>query len=119
MSDFILNGILWVLALYGLFEIIKTIIYTYTYTSLKSDGIYVIIAAKNQEKRIEGFLRSILFRFLYGKEEYIKDIIVTDLNSTDDTKKIINNIGKDYDCIKVAEWRECKDVIDSIDEEKI
>ena len=27
MSDFILNGILWVLALYGLFEIIKTIIY--------------------------------------------------------------------------------------------
>ena len=76
MSDFILNGILWVLALYGLFEIIKTIIYTYTYTSLKSDGIYVIIAAKNQEKRIEGFLRSILFRFLYGKEEYIKDIIV-------------------------------------------
>ena len=103
MSDFILNGILWVLALYGLFEIIKTIIYTYTYTSLKSDGIYVIIAAKNQEKRIEGFL---------------KDIIVTDLNSTDDTKKIINNIGKDYDCIKVAEWRECKDVIDSIDEVK-
>ena len=71
MSDFILNGILWVLALYGLFEIIKTIIYTYTYTSLKSDGIYVIIAAKNQEKRIEGFLRSILFRFLYGKEDYI------------------------------------------------
>ena len=112
MSDFILNGILWVLALYGLFEIIKTIIYTYTYTSLKSDGIYVIIAAKNQDKRI------ILFRFLYGKEEYIKDIIVTDLNSTDDTKKIINNIGKDYDCIKVAEWRECKDVIDSIDEVK-
>ena len=52
------------------------------------------------------------------KEEYIKDIIVTDLNSTDDTKKIINNIGKDYDCIKVAEWRECKDVIDSIDEVK-
>ena len=87
----------------------------YTYTSLKSDGIYVIIAAKNQEKRIEGFLRSILFRFLYGKEDYIKDIIVTDVNSTDDTKKIINNIGKDYDCIKVADWRECKDVIDNID----
>ena len=118
ISVFILYGFICVLALYGLFEIIKTIIYTYTYTSLKSDGIYVIIAAKNQEKRIEGFLRSILFRFLYGKEEYIKDIIVTDLNSTDDTKKIINNIGKDYDCIKVAEWRECKEVIDSIDEVK-
>ena len=115
MWDFIINGIFWVLALYGLFEIIKNIVYICTYTNFKSDGIYVIIAAKNQEKRIEGFLRSILFRFLYGKEDYIKDIIVTDLNSTDDTKKIINNIGKDYDCIKVADWRECKDVIDNID----
>ena len=76
MLNFILNGILWVLALYGLFEIIKTIIYTYTYTNMKSDGIYVIVAVKNQEKRIEGFIRSILFRFLYGKEDYIKDIIV-------------------------------------------
>ena len=41
MSDFILNGILWVLALYGLFEIIKTIIYTYTYTSLKLSLIHI------------------------------------------------------------------------------
>lgn len=118
MLNFILNGILWVLALYGLFEIIKTIIYTYTYTNMKSDGIYVIVAVKNQEKRIEGFIRSILFRFLYGKEDYIKDIIVTDLNSSDDTGKIINNIAKDYKCIKVTDWRECKEVIDSIDEVK-
>ena len=64
MGEFIINGILWVLALYGLFEIIKTIVYTYTYTNLKADGIYVIIAAKNQEKKIEGFLRSFLFRLL-------------------------------------------------------
>ena len=118
MLNFILNGILWVLALYGLFEIIKTIIYTYTYTNMKSDGIYVIVAVKNKEKRIEGFIRSILFRFLYGKEDYIKDIIVTDLNSSDDTGKIINNIAKDYECIKVTDWRECKEVIDSIDEVK-
>ena len=62
MLDYILNGILWVLALYGLFEIIKTIIYTYTYTNLKSDGIYVIIAAKNQERKIEGFLRSNIWK---------------------------------------------------------
>ena len=115
MLDFIINGIFWVLALYGLFEIIKNIIYICTYTNLKSDGIYVIIAAKNQENKIEGFLRTILFRIMYGKEECVKDVIVTDLNSTDDTKKIINNIGKDYDCIKVADWRECKDVIDNID----
>ena len=114
MLDFILNGILWVLALYGLFEIIKTIIYTYTYTNLKSDGIYIIIATKNQEKKIEGFLRSFLFRVIYGKEENVKDIIVTDLGSDDDTPKILEKLSKDYDCIKIADWKDCKEVIDSV-----
>lgn len=118
MLEYILNGILWVLALYGLFEIIKTIIYTYTYTNLKADGIYVIVAAKNQEKRIEGFLRSLLFRIIYGKEESVKDIIVVDLNSTDETKKIMEKLSGDYDVIKMSNWRECKELIDNIDEVK-
>ncbi len=116
--EFILNGILWVLALYGLFEIIRTIIYTYTYTNLKADGIYVIIAAKNQENKIEGFLRSFLFRLLYGKEENIKDIIVVDLNSTDETKEIIEKLSHDYENIKVSNWRDCKEILDSVDEVK-
>ena len=114
MEDFILNTILWTLALYGLFEIIKTIINIYTYTNLKSDGIYVIIAVKNQENKIEGFLRSFIFRVIYGKEEYIKNIIVTDLDSKDETINILNKLQKDYDCIKVTNWKECKDIIESI-----
>ena len=114
MLDFILNGILWTLALYGLYEIIKNIIYICTYTNLKSDGIYIIIAAKNQENKIEGFLRTILFRIMYGKEDCVKDLIVTDLDSTDDTMKILNRLSKDYDEIKVVNWKECKEVIDNI-----
>ena len=116
MLNFILNGILWTLALYGLFEIIKNIIYICTYTNLKSDGIYIIIAAKNQENKIEGFLRTILFRIMYGKEDCVKDVIVTDLDSTDDTMKILNKLSKDYDEIKVVNWKECKEVIDNIKE---
>ena len=116
MLDFIVNGIFWVLALYGLFEIIKNIIYICTYTNLKSDGIYIIIATKNQENKIEGFMRTMLFRIMYGKEECVKDVIVTDLNSTDDTMKILNKLSKDYDNIKVTNWKECKEVIDSIKE---
>ena len=116
MMEVIVNGIFWVLAIYGLIELIKQVVYICTYTNLKSDGIYVIIAAKNQENRIEGFLRTLLFRLIYGKEECVKDVIVTDLDSTDDTMKILTRLSKDYDCIKVANWRECKEVIDSIDE---
>ena len=116
MMEFIVNGIFWVLAIYGLIELIKQVVYICTYTNLISDGIYVIIAAKNPENRIEGFLRTLLFRLIYGKEECVKDVIVTDLDSTDDTMKILTRLSKDYDCIKVANWRECKEVIDSIDE---
>ena len=105
MWDFILNAVVWTLALYGLFEIIKNIIYIFSYTNLRSDGIYVIIAVKNQEDKIEGFMRSILFRFLYGKEEYIKDIIVADLDSKDNTLQILNKLQKEYGWIKVLNWK--------------
>ena len=116
MFDFLINAIFWTLALYGLFELIKNIIYICTYTNLKSDGIYVIIAAKNQENKIEGFLRTLLFRIMYGKEECIRDVIVTDLNSTDDTMKTLSKLGKEYDGVKITNWKECKEVIDSIKE---
>ena len=58
----------------------------------------------------------ILFKILYGKEECIKDIIVTDLNSTDNTKEIVKKMSTDYECVKVTNWKECKDIIDNIDE---
>ena len=115
MIDFITNGIIWVLAMYGLIEIIKTIYYICTYTKLELDGIYFIIAVKNQEEKIEGFMRSILFRMLYGKEENIKNVIVADLNSTDKTKEIIEKLSKDYNNIKLIDWKTCKELIDNVD----
>ena len=118
MDNFIINSILWTFALYGLFELVKQILYMCTYTNMKADGIYIIIAVKNQEERIEGFLRSSLFKLLYGKEEYIKDIIVTDLGSTDKTKEIVEKMSVDYECVKTTNWKECKEIFDNIDEIK-
>ena len=116
MGEFIINSILWTFALYGLFELIKQIIYMCTYTNLKADGIYIIIAVKNQEEKIEGFLRSSLFKIFYGKEECIKDIIVADLNSTDKTKEIVDKMSKNYEWVKTANWKECKDIRDNIND---
>ena len=116
MTDFIINALLWTLALYGLFEIIKTIIYMCTYTNMKADGIYLIIAAKNQEDKIEYFLRSSLFKILYGREDYVKEIIFADLNSVDNTKEIAKKISVDYDCVKSLGWKECKSIIDSVND---
>ena len=119
MLDFIFKGIVWVLAIYGLIELIKTIIYTYAYTNLKSNGIYIIVAVKNQANQIEGFIRTTLFRIIYGKEENIKNIIAVDLNSTDETKQILEKLSNEYENIKVANWKECKDLFDNIDDTKL
>ena len=116
MMEFILNTIFWTLAIYGFFEIIKNIVDIFTYTKFQSDGIYLIIAVKNQEEKIEGFLRSSLFKILYGKEEYLKNIIVADLKSIDKTKEIAQKLELEYDCLKVSSWKECKDMIDNVDE---
>ena len=115
MGNFIINSILWIFALYGFFELVKQVIYICTYTNMKADGIYIIIAVKNQEEKIEGFLRSVLFKILYGKEEEVKDIIVTDLNSTDRTKEILNKLSTDYEYVKNTNWKEFKEIIDNID----
>lgn len=116
MLEFVMSTIFWTLAFYGLFEIVKNIIYISTYTKFKSDGIYLIIAVKNQEERIEGFLRSSLFKILYGREDYLKNIMVADLKSTDKTKEIAKKISEEYECLKVISWKECKDIIDNVDE---
>ena len=115
LMSFIINAIVWTLAFYGLFEIIKTILYITIHTNLRSSGIYMIIGVKNQEKEIEGILRSIIFKILYGKEEQIKDIVVADLNSNDNTKEIIQRLEEEYESIKVVNWRECKEILDAVD----
>ena len=116
MLEFILSTTFWTLAFYGLFEFLKNIIYICTYTKLKSDGIHVIIAVKNQEEKIEGFLRSILFKILYGREEELKNVVVADLESKDDTKTIAKKLSKDYECLKVLSWKETRELMDNVDE---
>ncbi len=115
MKEFIVCTVVWTLALYGLFEILKEIIYMYTYTKFKSEGTYLLILTKNQEDYIENFLRTILFKILYGKEEYLKNIIIVDLNSTDATKEIVKKMAEDNENLKCLNWKECKEIIDNID----
>ena len=113
--ELVISVIIWTLALYGLFEIIKNILYICTYTKLSINGIYFLVVVKNQEENIEGFLRSLLFRIIYGKEE-VKNILVVDLNSKDNTKKIVENLEKEYEQIKLLNWKECRELLENIKE---
>ena len=115
MSEFIINGIFWVLALYGLIEIIKTILLCFTHTDLSTEGIYVIVTVKNEEERIEGFIRSFLSRLLYQKERVSTNIILAGLDSNDRTEEILLKLKHEYKNIKFTNWEECKEIIDKIE----
>lgn len=118
MVDFVLNLILWTCAIYGLIEIIKNIYYICSITNLHNEGIYLIIACKNQENNIETYMRSVFFRLVYGKEEYIKDVLVADLNSSDNTEIILKRLQEEYKYMKVLNWKKCKELIDNIEDIK-
>ena len=115
MFNFIMNCLIWIFALYGMIDIAKITWARFIHKRIDSKGIYVIIAAKNQEQQIEIFLRSFIFRILYGKEEQLKSIIVTDLNSKDHTKEILEKFSNDYDEIKIMEWENLKKTLDNLD----
>lgn len=115
MFNFIINCILWICALYGAIDIIKTLWSNSIHKRIETNGIYVIVAAKNQEQQIEMFLRSAIFRILYGKEEYLKNIIVTDLGSMDNTKAILEKFSHDYNEIRIMEWETLKKTFDNMD----
>ena len=114
--EMIITIIIWTLALYGLFELVRSIINIFICTKLHTDGIYVIVATKNQENYIKGFLRNLMFKLIYGKEEMIKNIIVVDLNSTDKTKDIVEKLQNEYNEIKILNFKECKDLIENMKE---
>ena len=116
MKEFFIETLLWTFAFYGIFEFIKHIIYVCTYTKCRTEGINVIITVKNQEDEIEGFLRSTLFKVLYGKEQLVRNIIVADLKSSDNSRKIAQKMEQDYNFLKVISWKECKEIIDMLDE---
>lgn len=102
------------LALYGLIEIGKVIINIFTKINIKQNGVYMILVLKNQEEKAEGIIRSFLFRYIYGKDDILENIIIADLNSADNTKEVLKKIKTDYEQIEVCDWEECKEIIDKL-----
>lgn len=112
MFDFILNCILWSFAIYGVIDIVKSIKSCWIHKRIENNGLFIIIATKNQEFQIEGFMRSVIFKVLYGKNEFIRRIVVTDLSSQDNTKEILKKLSEDYQEIKYEDWEVCKKKLD-------
>ena len=105
MVNFILTSLLWTFALYGLFEICKTIIHIHKYPKVSFNGSSFIITVHNQENNIEYFLRVFIYKMLYY------NLNIVDLDSTDNTLNILKTFSKDFDFIKVLTLNEYKELL--------
>lgn len=106
MANFIINIIIWTLALFGLFKIIEEAFYK------NKKNTYMIVKLGNDEDEIEEILNSLVFKILYNKEDNINQILIMDLDSNDTKKDTFNKIEKKYKCVKIVDWDNCKDIVD-------
>lgn len=104
MFNYIFYCILWTFALYGFIDLMWILWCRRIHKRIETSGIYVIVAVKNQEQRIELFLRSFLHKFIFDREQCIDNLMVVDLSSEDNTKAIVEKMSEDHDEIKVVEW---------------
>ena len=102
MFFFILNCLFWIILLYFIFRITYKLVQKHYLQNQKLEDTYLIIATKNSEKTIESLVRSVLYTDTFRTE----NIILVDLNSTDDTNEILRKINEKSEQIKIMNWKE-------------
>lgn len=95
MLEFIVQLVIWVLCIYGLFAIIQDSVNFYTYKKIE-ENIEFILTVKNVENGIEEYIRELT----YGRNFY-NNLIVIDLGSEDDTMEILHKLEKEKFNMKV------------------
>ena len=98
MLEFLCYSFIWICAIYGFIEILKVIFYTFIKTpKIENCKIHIVIGVKNCENNIESFLRTFFYKILNCQKLDINEIVVVDMNSTDNTKNILKKLNEDYD----------------------
>lgn len=108
---FILEVFVWVLALYGLLEIVKDLINISKINDIEKKGIKHLMFVKNQEENIEGYLRTYLLKRVVDNKIYNDDVLVIDLESTDNTKKILKKLEEETNEIKCISIEQVDELI--------
>ncbi len=111
----ILQIIIWILAIYGLLEIIINLFNAVALVNNNIKDMYILIAVKNQENSIEGIVRSIVFKNIYHKNENLfNNIIIADMGSTDDTLRILKKLSNEYSFLRVVDCKDSQDLLSNI-----
>lgn len=100
MFDFLIQLILWILCIYGLFSIIQDCVNENTYKKLE-ENIKFVMTVKNVENGIEEYIRELT----YGRNFY-NNLVVIDMDSEDDTKEILHKLEREKFNMKVLDKEE-------------
>ena len=95
------KSIITVLVIYALINIFqKTISAIFCREPYKNENVFIVIKVKNQEKKLEGVIRSIIWKNLnVSRGGYIPNILIVDTGSEDSTPIIAEKLSKDYSFI--------------------
>lgn len=100
MFDFLIQLIIWILCIYGLFSIIQDCVNENTYKKLE-ENIKFVMTVKNVENGIEEYIRELT----YGRNFY-NNLVVIDMDSEDDTKEILHKLEREKFNMKVLNKEE-------------
>lgn len=107
MLEIFIYGIIWCFAIYGLLVMIQEITRNTTYKKIE-ENIKLIMTVKNVEDGIENYIREISL----GRNFY-NNLVIIDLDSDDDTLKILKELEKENINMKVLSKIEGKSYLEN------
>lgn len=108
MFDFIIQLVIWVLCIYGLFSVIQDCVNFNTYKKLE-ENIKFVMTVKDVECGIEEYIRELT----YGRNFY-NNLVVIDMDSGDDTMEILHKMEKEKFNMKVLNKEEGKNYLQNM-----
>ena len=106
MLEIFIYGIIWCFAIYGLLVMIQEITRNTTYKKIE-ENIKLIMTVKNVEDGIENYIREISL----GRNFY-NNLVIIDLDSDDDTLRILKELEKENINMKVLSKIEGKSYLE-------
>ena len=108
MFEFLIELVIWILCIYGLFSIIQDCVNFNTYKKLE-ENIKFVMTVKNVENGIEEYIRELT----YGRNFY-NNLVVVDLESEDDTMEILQKLEREKFNTKVLNKEDGKKYLNNM-----
>lgn len=107
MLEVIVYGLIWCFAIYGILVMLQEVTRKSTYRKIE-ENVKLIMTVKNVEEGIENYVREISM----GRNFY-NNLVIIDLNSTDDTLSILRELEKENINLKILNEAEGKEYLEN------